>query len=221
MPPNPKPPPAALRRDQAGWVAMLYGPGVVETEVAGTHVCITEETRYPFDLTLTFTLDLAAPTTFDLAFRVPGWARGFTLDAPCDAHQVDGLLVLRKRWQTNDHITLHFEVEPQINAFGDEAFFSHGPLLFALPLASEAHVERTYQPGFRDLTYAPVEDTGADLRILAEQPFTLVRSTFNPARPWHTLVLSGHLWDTSTHTLHPVGLRPLGATILRRVTFSM
>jgi hypothetical protein len=199
--------------------AMLYGPCTTETEIKGISVRITEETHYPFDLVLRFTLEVSEPATFDLAFRVPGWARGFHLDADCDAREEGGMLILRKYWQSGDRIALWFKAEPQINAFGETAYLSHGPLLFALPLTSKAQIGREYAPGFRDLTYAPVEDAGADLRIVVDQPFTLERASFDPERSWHTLSLVGKLWDVSTRALRPVRLLPLGATILRRVTF--
>ncbi len=201
--------------------AMLYGPSVVETEIDGACVRIREDTRYPFNLALRFTLEVSGPVTCDLAFRIPGWARGWNLDAGYACREEDGLLILRKRWQTGDQIHVRFEAETQVHAFHGEAFLSHGPVLFALPLASEGQGGREYASGFRDLYYAPADADGAVLRMVEDLPFTLERGAFDPQHPWRSLALVGQMWDAEAQTLRPVRLLPLGATILRRVNFGI
>ncbi|MBN1261265.1 MAG: glycoside hydrolase family 127 protein [Anaerolineae bacterium] len=206
-------------RDAHGLTAMLYGPSVIETDIKGVTVRISEETRYPFDLDLTFTLELSAPLAFDLAFRMPGWACSFTLDGVDAYHESNDLIHVHRTWQTGDRIHLRFQVETRITPFNGEALISHGPLLFALPLTSEVQAAQEYAPGFRDLYYAPADATGEALHIVENQPFALERAPFDPAHPWQSLALVGKLWDETAGTLRSVRLLPLGATILRRVTF--
>jgi DUF1680 family protein len=58
-----------------GLAAVSYGPSVVTAKVAkGKEVTITEETNYPFNGLITFTISTEKPVKFPLEFRIPGWA---------------------------------------------------------------------------------------------------------------------------------------------------
>jgi hypothetical protein len=57
-------------RTADGLLAALYGPSVLTTEIAGTAVCITQETAYPFDLQVDITVDVETP----LRFALTPWA---------------------------------------------------------------------------------------------------------------------------------------------------
>ncbi|KAK2589714.1 hypothetical protein QQS21_012605 [Conoideocrella luteorostrata] len=57
----------------------LLGPSGVETMVNGSVVSITCDTSYPFDSTLTYTID--AKSDFDFYVRVPEWATGYVIEA--------------------------------------------------------------------------------------------------------------------------------------------
>ncbi|MCR5359526.1 MAG: glycoside hydrolase family 127 protein [Thermoguttaceae bacterium] len=63
-----------------GLAAVLYGANSVTAKVAdGREVTIAEETRYPFDEKIDFTVQVAEPTTFPLYFRIPKWAKKMSL----------------------------------------------------------------------------------------------------------------------------------------------
>jgi DUF1680 family protein len=53
----------------------LYIAGAGQAPVAGHRVVLTQETRYPWDGAVKLSLSLDAPAPFELALRVPGWAR--------------------------------------------------------------------------------------------------------------------------------------------------
>ncbi len=207
-------------RSADGLVAALYGACELHTEVNGVEVHIMETTHYPFDLEMTFTLNVDRPVAFDLAFRRPAWAAAFTLTGATACRESAGSIHVHQTWQSGDTLTLRFEAAPRVETFRDEVYFAHGPLLFALPLAGEAHVGREYQPGFHDLYYAPAADTGATLHYTGT-PFTLECAAFEAEQPWGALALCGELYDAATHQRQPVRLLPLGATLLRRVTFGV
>ena len=69
------------------WVAVgksglghaLLSPSSVNTTVNGGAVSIKCDTSYPFDNTLSYTID--AKSSFDLYLRLPAWATGFTITA--------------------------------------------------------------------------------------------------------------------------------------------
>jgi uncharacterized protein len=69
-------------RSQQGLVATLYGPCEVDTEINGVRVKITEETDYPFNEEIVFTITVDHPVMFELALRKPSWADNFALEAP-------------------------------------------------------------------------------------------------------------------------------------------
>ena len=54
----------------------LFIAGTGKIPVPGRPVILTQETRYPWDGAVKLTLSLEAPGPFDLALRIPGWARG-------------------------------------------------------------------------------------------------------------------------------------------------
>ncbi len=54
----------------------LFIAGAGKVPIPGRPVILTQETRYPWDGAVRLTLALEAPRSFELALRVPGWARG-------------------------------------------------------------------------------------------------------------------------------------------------
>ena len=169
-----------------GLTAMLYGPCDLQTDVNGTPVQIREETNYPFDLEITFKLEVAQPVAFDLGFRKPSWADEFILSGGYTCREENGLIILHKTWQAGDLIHLRFETKVKVNRFAEgEYFLSYGPLVFALPLESDAKEGRKYLlEGFRDIYYPPLGNPDTELQLANGLPFTLERGEFDPERPW-------------------------------------
>ncbi len=218
---------AMWMRSEGGLIATLYGASQLQTEVKGVAVCIKQETNYPFDLQLTFTLKVAQPLEFELSFRKPGWASGFQMDGATPWREENDLISLRKTWQTGDIIRVRFETEVKVNSFSaEEKFISYGPLLFALPLDGIVRAGRSYSGEvFQDSYYDLVDaDTGKDLSIIESRSggsdiYSIERSLFDLDHPWEALALTGSLYDASTQQVKMVRLVPLGGTILRRATF--
>ncbi len=200
-----------------GLVAALYGASSLQTQVNGVSVSITQETDYPFDPAITFRVETAQPTEFRLSFRIPAWASGFQLDTEGFTIQ-DNLIHIHKTWQTGDAITLRFETDVKIRPWRAENIFTYGPLLFCLPLDGKCSPGREYAPGFRDLYYAPADSSPLNLRLAPQIAFTLERRPLEPSRPFDSLSLTGDL-ITPGGDPYPARLIPLGASILRKVTF--
>ncbi len=63
-----------------GLAAVLYSECDVSAKVGpGTVVEVCQETRYPFDEQIEFTIDPAEPVSFPLYLRVPGWCQNAAL----------------------------------------------------------------------------------------------------------------------------------------------
>jgi DUF1680 family protein len=204
-------------RSAEGLVATLYGASELRAEINGVCVKIAQETDYPFDLGLTFCLEIAQPTEFTLSFRIPAWAIGFSLGAKSFTVQ-ENLIHIRKTWQTGDQITLRFDTDIKIQPWQDEHVITYGPLLFCLPLDGEFSPGQEYAPGFRDAGYTLTDPSALNLHLAPQAAFTLERHPFDLSHPFDSLSLTGNLL-TYNGIPYPAQLIPLGASILRRVTF--
>ena len=220
---------AMWMRTPDGLLAALYGASEVQTLVNGVEVRIRQETRYPVELEIVFTIETAQPVDFELAFRKPEWASDFHISGDGNWRVENGLINVRKTWQGNESLRLSFETEILTRPFGkDEFYLSRGPLLFALPL-NGLIVESTHKfgnegreyplAGFRDLYYRPAQ-TPADWRLLPGQTFRFEPGQPEQDFPWqHPPALEGSLYDATRQASSTVRLVPMGGTILRQVTF--
>jgi hypothetical protein len=181
-------------------------------------VKIDQVTDYPFDTAITFRVETAVPAEFRLSFRIPSWARSFSVDTDGFTVQ-DNLIHLNKTWQTGEAVTLRFGADVKIQPWKNETIVSDGPLLFCLPLDGEFSPGREYAPGFSDAYYTLVDSSPLQLYLAPPTTFTLQRHTFDPSRPYDSLFLAGTLLDSGGNPC-PVRFIPLGASILRKVTFA-
>ena len=137
----------------------LFIAGTGKIAPAGRPITLTQETRYPWDgaIKLTITPDTAGP--FELAVRIPGWARGeamptglYTfLDAsdekpglkingePARLDLRDGYARLRRDWRAGDivELTLPMPVRRVVANEGvaedrGRAAIQRGPLVYAV-----------------------------------------------------------------------------------------
>ena len=201
-------------RSDNGLVAMLYGASVIQTEINGATAVIREETHYPFDLSVIFTIEVSQPVEFELSYRKPSWAAGVEVDSAGVTTEESALVKIRKIWHSGDRVTLHFNAAIKANSFREtEYFISHGPVLFALPLDGVEKEGRNYPlTGFCDLYYFPVTSNFSSPLSDSEENFSLNRGRFDPEHPWNDSIF---LEEHSSS----IRLVPMGGTILRRVTF--
>jgi hypothetical protein len=208
-------------RSADGLAAALYGASDLRTQVYGVDVHIAQVTDYPFDLGVTFRLTTAQPVAFTLSLRRPAWASGLAVAGAENAVETDGWIHVYRTWSSGDQLTLRFEADATCRRWTNgEGFISYGPLLFALPLAGNARDGREYRPGFADRYYDLVTPV-PNLALPSAPRFTVEHHPFDPHHPWDTLALAGELPDAASGAARPARLAPLGATILRRVTFPM
>lgn len=125
-----------------GLAAVVYGPSIVNAEVAGgVQVSITETTDYPFDNHISFRVDPERPVSFPLIVRIPGWADGATIRvntetpdpvAPGVYHRVE------REWKPRDTVEIVLPLETRVERrFNNSASVFRGPLLFGLRIGEE------------------------------------------------------------------------------------
>jgi uncharacterized protein len=125
------------------WVH-LYGSSRVEADLdSGLHLCLAQETQYPFDGRITLQVDPERPAAFDLRLRIPGWvedARVAINGAPYSGPVLPGTyLCLAREWQAGDRVTLELEMparlveaRPQVEETWGQFAIQRGPLVYCL-----------------------------------------------------------------------------------------
>lgn len=110
---------AYAERDD-GPVVNLLGPGEATFDrIDAGRVRIVQDTRYPFDGAVQFTLDMEREADFALRIRIPVWAQGATLTingAPFDAAIVAGdYASLARTWHDGDVVMLDLPMPPRVH----------------------------------------------------------------------------------------------------------
>jgi hypothetical protein len=124
----------------ASLVALAYAPNVVQTTLVGAPVAVESETAYPFEDEVRMTVRVGRPVTFSLRLRAPAWAGGMNVTAPgAEVRSEPGWRVVTKEWQPGDTVTLSFapDVVRKTAVDGSGVYWQRGPLVYALPIASE------------------------------------------------------------------------------------
>jgi hypothetical protein len=126
-----------------GLAAQLYSAGEVAAKVGdGTAVKIVENTHYPFNDRINFTLSTAKPVSFPLYLRVPGWCKDASVSVNGKAIPVkakaDGYIMLSNKWKNGDKIALHLPMEISLREWHENknsVSVNYGPLTFSLKIA--------------------------------------------------------------------------------------
>ena len=133
-----------------GLAAVAYGPCEVNAKVGGGEdVTIREETDYPFDGAIRFTVRLARPAEFPLHFRIPGWAEGTTLQVDGEPYRVPPgkLAVVKRTWRSGDRVELMLPMRLRTETrFNQAVSIFRGPLLFSLKMGEQSKKLAAHHP---------------------------------------------------------------------------
>lgn len=215
---------------QGGLVAMLYGPCVVSTTIAGTKIRIEESTLYPFEQTVDVVVHPEHSLEFPLWFRNPLWSHA--THVVCEGAKVERegeYWRVQKLWHPGDTVRLEFTPQiEKIQAVNRETAIRYGALLFAEAIPFKKTTVKRYDVrNLEDSYYEP--EAGSDL---AAAPFGRLdlkhlevqrpSAKTDPLHPFDTAMiqLRSELIAPATGARRPVNLVPLGsAPVLRRMTF--
>jgi Beta-L-arabinofuranosidase, GH127 len=173
-----------------GIAAVAYGPTEVSVELGGTPVTLIEETDYPFDDVIRFSVNPAKPAAFPLRLRVPGWSKNARVAV--NGEFVDGVragefLTINRTWTSGDRVVAEFPagLETQ-NAQKGSATLWRGPLLFSLRIGEESKTFTRIAGGFDEIEMTPTTPWNYALDIDRREPtanVVLTRGTM-PENPW-------------------------------------
>lgn len=205
-------------KDNNDLVSTLLGPCEVQTEIKGVKVKVTEQTEYPFSNSVTYHFAAEKPVSFTLKIRKPEWTKSFKLN--CSYILKDGYILISKNWKENESIQLVLTSESQLKQNrNNENFYTFGPLVYALPIESREIITKKYAvEGLNDYQYEPVNLVKYRLPNTGKPTVTLKQNA-NPSTVWNSVELETRLLNEKTGIPESVKLVPLGATILRQVTF--
>jgi hypothetical protein len=130
-----------LKTDKGGLAAALFGPSSVSARVGETAapVTVTQETRYPFEERVRFTVETERPTTFELKVRIPAWCR--TPKLTVNGAEVEGTPVpgtffpIEREFAGGDVVELSVPMEVRAVEWPHGGVsFERGPLVYSLPV---------------------------------------------------------------------------------------
>ncbi|KAJ5081068.1 hypothetical protein N7456_013306 [Penicillium angulare] len=122
-----------VKKGTTGLVHALLSPATVTTQINGKQVSVNCETDYPFNNTLSYTID--SDTDFEFYLRVPSWSTGVTTQGLKDTPATDPSTGLMKfdipsgTTKFTYSIGTEIQVTPRAN---DTVSIYRGSLLYAL-----------------------------------------------------------------------------------------
>lgn len=160
-----------MRGQDEAVVATLYAPNTTLFDIGGQQVTIAEDTNYPFGETIRFTITTAAPVSFPLLLRIPGWCQQATISVNGQeliSHpQPQTFVTLNRQFINGDVVELHLPMEAQLQpaADGQGWYVERGPLLYtyAVPQSkvedtktySNMSGKRSENPDFKSWSITP------------------------------------------------------------------
>jgi uncharacterized protein len=120
----------------------LFVESETSLNVAGQVVHISQDTTYPWDGGVLFTIEPEREAIFDLNLRLPGWCNQVELCVNGESFPLvseRGYLILRRKWQKGDRVEYHMEMpvkrnyaHPRVRDCRGMTALSRGPLIYCL-----------------------------------------------------------------------------------------
>lgn len=196
---------AWLKENDSTLVAAFLCPNTLETTMNNTSLRIEEITEYPYQNQFVFKVLPDKPTIFTIKIRKPHWARSVKTKEKYRAE--NGFLVFERLYNQNDRIELEFIADVEVNEdMNHEKYFTHGALVYAMPLESSMQTGKEYAPGFIDRMYKPINS----------KRYEFVE---NQLDKYENGIIITRLKESKTKKVIDAELIPVGKTILRQVCF--
>lgn len=128
-----------------GLAAIMYNSCKTKAKVGdGTEIILIEETNYPYEEEIRFTLQTAQNVNFPLYFRIPGWCKnagiqlnGKKLNVTAKAGEY---IRIEREWTDGDKLVLNLPMELGIRIWKvnqNSVSVDYGPLTFSLKIEEE------------------------------------------------------------------------------------
>ena len=128
-----------------GLAAILYCEAAVTAKVGkGENVTITSKGHYPFDESLSFTLNMKKQADFPFYLRVPGWCSNARLKingvAMNQHFSPSAYIKINRTWKNGDKVELELPMQLQVQQWKDNKnsiSVNRGPLTYSLKIKED------------------------------------------------------------------------------------
>ncbi len=129
-----------------GLAALAYSPSEVTAKVGnGSTVKITEDTYYPMDDKIVFTIRIqdgkSQEVTFPLHLRIPGWCKNAEVSVNgVQEKTTEGgnVTILRRTWKNGDRVELYLPMEVAVSRWYENSVaVERGPLVYGLQMVEQ------------------------------------------------------------------------------------
>ena len=122
----------------------LYGGNDLDTQLTdGSQIQLSQTTRYPWDGSVTITIQACKDEPFELRLRIPGWAEGATIEVnghDAGVEVIPGTYAsLQRRWQAGDVVAVDIPMEiklleghPRIEEVRNQVAVKRGPVVYCV-----------------------------------------------------------------------------------------
>lgn len=138
-----------------GLAALVYSPSYVEARVrGGVEIGVVEETSYPMDGNICFTVTIkdrkVKKAGFPLHLRIPSWCKQAELTVngrPVQDVKPGGVAVIEREWQDGDVVEMRLPMHLSTQAWHENSVsIERGPLVYALAI-EENWEKKRIEPG--------------------------------------------------------------------------
>jgi uncharacterized protein len=125
-----------FRGDRAVYVN-LYVPSTLRWVEDGTALSLTQESEYPYEDHIAFTMTASRPAELALRFRIPAWAEGASIAVNGVRQKGTAIpgqfATLRREWKSGDRVELELPLKMRLEAIdarhSDTVALLRGPLV--------------------------------------------------------------------------------------------
>jgi DUF1680 family protein len=160
----------------------LYAQSDATIDLGGQRVTIAQETRYPWDGSVTLTVTPSAASDFELRLRIPGWCDAQGVRAALNGEKGEGLIengylvFSLRQWKAGDRVELSLpmsiqreKADPRVKADVGRVALQRGPVVYC----------------------AEAVDNGGKVSQLRAKPDTKYTAEFRPAMLGGVNVIKG------------------------------
>lgn len=133
-----------MATEDGGLVCQSPAPCSLRFKAGGQRVKLEVEGEYPRKGDIRIRVSVAAPASFPLVLRIPGWAQGATLRVGQENYEAKpGTYVsIHRLWEGGEEIRLVLPMEPRTKKWYHQSLAVYrGPLLYCLPIKPLWQVE--------------------------------------------------------------------------------
>ncbi|MBK5196402.1 MAG: glycoside hydrolase family 127 protein, partial [Proteiniphilum sp.] len=151
-----------------GFAAAIYGACTAEVKVAnGKTIGITEETNYPFEESIRFTIRSTGKVTFPLYLRIPSWTENPSVIINGKKVEIKlqsgKYLRLEREWRSGDEVVLNVPMKLSQSVWqanNDSRSINYGPLTFSLRIRENYKTVSSTETAIGDSKWQKNADQG-------------------------------------------------------------